>query len=367
MASIYHPNKNCAQLWIKYYLGSDFYRASLHTVDKREAEILKSRVELALKEGKSRKEIEYLIKCEHPQIEPDNKPQHNVNSPYENGLIEPILEKYFKMCETYKAPRTVINDRHRLNDFFGWVKADNIRDISYQDILDYINHKNDKICAKTLNRYIDNIKSVFRYVANHDGKYLDKNPADKIKKLKVVKDLPRYLSLEEIQAIRNACPEKFLPIFETFIKTGMRKSELVYLEWQDVDLERKEIIIRSKKEKGWYPKDREGRLIPIDDGLCEILKRLKNDKKSDYVFCNSQGGPYKYNLNRLLTSIVEKAGIKQKTDFNCLRHTFAAYVCSESGIAVTSQLLGHSNIRLTRDYYVHLSNELLKTKCKLPY
>ncbi|MDI6788644.1 MAG: tyrosine-type recombinase/integrase [Planctomycetota bacterium] len=368
MASIYRPNKNCDVWWLKHYLGEKkYYRTSLQTTDKTRAELLRAQVEIAFSENKSIEEIEYLINGEkHPSEENKYEPDNNLNIP-KNTSIEQELKSYFEMCRTYKAPRTVVNEKQRLRDFFDWMQVMNLRDISERHILNYITYKSKSLSPVSVNRYIDNIKTFWKYVSDFDGKYLKTNPAEKIKKIKLAKHIPRYLSLEEIETIRKSCSEKFRPIFETFLHTGMRKSELIYLEWQDVDLEKKEIIIRPKKD--FTPKDKEPRIIPIDDSLYKILKDLKGDKKSGYVFCNSQGeGPYKYNLNRTLSATVTKAGIKDRVNFNILRHTYASYITMEGGIATAASLLGHSNIRLTRDFYSTLSPEFKsKIANKLPY
>lgn len=365
MASIYKPNKDTDIWWLKYHFDKEPYRTSLQTYNKKEAEILKSQVELALKEGKTPSDIKYLIKTIEHHSEPKSEPHHNLNK-LSDDSIDRLLKSYLETSKTYKAHLTVAYEQKRLEDFFGWMHVDNLRDISSQHILDYINHKSKKLSAVTVNRYIDNIKTFFKFVSEFNTQYLGQNPATKIKKIKVAKHIPRYLSLEEIKAIREVCPETFRPVFETYLHTGMRKSELIYLEWQDIDFKKKEIIIRPKKD--FTPKDKEPRIIPIDESLCKTLKALQNGNKSGYVFGHANGKAYKHNLNRVLTDVVRKAGIKEKVDFNILRHTFASYVTQEAGIAAAAELLGHSNIRLTHDYYAHLTNEY-KSKIvnKLPY
>lgn len=391
MASIYRPNSKTATYWVKFYIDGKFYRASLQTDDKKTADIVKSRVEIALKEGASKEKIEYLLnnldyatdvaKKQHPKYEKTvavnelkkyEKPEQADDlKQYEKAdfptSIDRLLHIYYEMKKSYKAPRTKKYDEQRLQDFADWVKKDDIKDVTSQDIIEYINHKCQEMKAVSVNRYIQNIKAFFNFIAGFDGKYIAKNPAEKVSKINVPKQYPRFLTLEEIDAIRKNCSLTFKPMYEFYIRTGLRKSELVYLEWEDIDLEKKELCVRPK-EGIFTPKNKKPRTIPIDDELCGILKDVKGKNKTGYVFGLSPTKPRKHRLHEMLASAVKKAGIKGHVSYNTLRHTYASYITQEGGIAAAAELLGHSNIRLTHDYYARLSKEFkAKVVGKLPY
>ena len=71
----------------------------------------------------------------------------------------------------------------------------------------------------------------------------------------------------------EASPPDLYPVYFTFLNTGMRKAELEYLEWADIDFDHRKIRIRRKED--WQPKTGE-REIPINSQLLELLKDLKN-------------------------------------------------------------------------------------------
>jgi len=113
------------------------------------------------------------------------------------------------------------------------------------------------------------------------GLYEGDNPVKKLPK--TFRKKIAFLSAEEVERYLASCSTSYLPIAATFIFTGMRKGELLDLRWSDVDLKKKMISIRSDLSR----KNSEGRDIPINNQLSEVLKRLP--KTSEYVFPGADG------------------------------------------------------------------------------
>ena len=87
------------------------------------------------------------------------------------------------------------------------------------------------------------------------------------------KKQPEVYSDEEIQKILAGCKREYHQlVFETLLKSGMRKEELAFLEWRNVNFTEKMFHVRSKPELGFRIKDHEERDIPIEDGLLQKLK-----------------------------------------------------------------------------------------------
>lgn len=160
------------------------------------------------------------------------------------------------------------------------------------------------------------------------------------------------------------------------LQTGLRTGELVGLKWEDINFERKTLTIERSMEFRYkvgewrvgLPKSKSGyRTIPLTDEAICILKAQKEknrkikviDKEwADTVFLCRKGQPVKNSTYDIaLFKICDKAGIK-RFSMHVLRHTFATR-CIEGGMMpkTLQKILGHSNIGITMNLYVHITEE----------
>ncbi|HGU6173228.1 TPA: tyrosine-type recombinase/integrase [Escherichia coli] len=188
---------------------------------------------------------------------------------------------------------------------------------------------------------------------------------------------------KEIKVLTKEQQEKFLKVLEedrlgaaflTLLMTGIRRSELLALTWEDIDFQKKTITITKglvyTKEKGLVveePKtEKSKRTIPIPNMLLQYLRRHQikmleegNYAKDKPVFC-SQNGTYinPRNLNRKYYELCKKAEIED-VNLHALRHTFATMLL-EAGVnlKVVQELLGHTRISTTADIYSHVAPEI---------
>ncbi|MGN1089937.1 MAG: site-specific integrase [Huintestinicola sp.] len=152
--------------------------------------------------------------------------------------------------------------------------------------------------------------------------------------------------------------------------TGLRIGELCALKYNDVDIPNMRISInktmqRLKKEdgSGTYisiesPKSRASeRVIPIPDFLCKIIQ-AQHYADDDYILTGTDKYIEPRTLQYRYKRIMEKLGIRGTT-FHTLRHSFATR-CVEVGFDIKSlsEILGHSNVNITLNRYVHSSFEL---------
>lgn len=164
--------------------------------------------------------------------------------------------------------------------------------------------------------------------------------------------------------------------YRFILQTGLRTGELVGLKWEDIDFENKTLKIQRSMEYRhsvgvWRigePKSKSGyRTIPLTDEAIRILKaqeeknnRIKviPEEWSEFVFLCRKGQPVKNSTyDTALFKICEKAGIN-KFSMHVLRHTFATR-CIEGGMMpkTLQKILGHSNIGITMNLYVHITEE----------
>lgn len=194
----------------------------------------------------------------------------------------------------------------------------------------------------TVNKYL-NILSKMYNLAVTEG-LLSKNPLKDVKKFHEKNYKIRYLTKDEEIRLYSAVDKTFpylRPIIVCALQTGMRKSEILNLRWDNIDFEYKFIeLLETKSGKS--------RKIPISDTLMNVFNNLP--KVSEYVFINKDTGQPFTDIHKSFATVLEKAKIK-KFRFHDLRHTVATRLV-EKGIdlVVVKEILGHSKIETTMRY-----------------
>lgn len=158
--------------------------------------------------------------------------------------------------------------------------------------------------------------------------------------------------------------------------TGLRLGEALGLRWEDIDFEKRNLKVERTLE---YVKNRnaaqgeprycfvEGstkttsgeRIIPLNQSAFHALRELqKINSRFPRVFSNAKGNPINpRNLNRAHDCILEQAGIPH-IGIHALRHTFASQLfANKVDIKIVSRLLGHADVGITYNTYIHLLKE----------
>lgn len=209
--------------------------------------------------------------------------------------------------------------------------------------------------AHTINLEVRTLRSML-YLAVKWMK-LEINPAHGVKDLKAEDSKKRrFLTDAECDQLLAASPPELYSIFFVLIYTGMRKGELINLEWKDIDFNRG--VIKVQRKLFWVPKTGE-REIPMGKNVTEIIQRLP--KKSNLVFTGKDGKAIAPNALRVqLINVANKAGIPNLTEVHALRHTFASRLFMKGVDAPTVQkLMGHARIDTTM-IYTHQTQDHLR-------
>ena len=265
---------------------------------------------------------------------------------------------------TYKA--TI---RLHLNPYLGRIALTRITKETIEEMIVALQRK---IKPKTINNTIKLLKSILRTA--REWKYIQENPAEFIKNMKVDKPEMAFYNPEEIQLLIRHSRGKYKAINLVAVLTGMRKSEILALQWGDIDWKAKTIYVRRsifwkpKKavmegENRWQfstPKTKKSyRTIVMSPELEKALEIHRISAKvnpQDLVFCNKEGNPIDPdNLNkRGFFPAIAFAGLR-KIRFHDLRHTYTSILLDTGeNIKFIQKQLGHASIQTTIDRYAHL-------------
>jgi len=236
--------------------------------------------------------------------------------------------------------RSAWRDEITLNHLASFFATKYLDEISPLDIEEYKAERLKRVAPATVNRELACLKHMFNKAIEW-GK-ADKNPALKVKLLREDNRRVRYLERDEIKALLDACADHLRPIVVTALNTGMRKGEILPLEWSQVDLVRGKIYLYDTKSG--KPRD-----VDINDWVADTLSELSQNRKGPYVFCSEKGKPYG-DIKRSFETAKRKAGIEDFR-FHDLRHNLGSYLAAEGvGPQILQSILGHSDYRMTQRY-----------------
>lgn len=228
----------------------------------------------------------------------------------------------------------------------------------------------------TMNEYLKRIKAVIRW--GYRNEYVESiSYLDRIERFRDAtareKIQDKYLESEELKAIISSMTLQKWKDFTLFLAlTGMRVGEALALTIDDVNLADREIRINktydSNNKVTTPPKTLDSfREIYIQDELLPLVKKLRQSAlaykfvtKSD-LFFQDQDGRFDYNSYRKHLRVYSKKELGRECTPHILRHTHTSLM-AEQGIPldVISRRLGHSDSRITREIYFHVTKNLKK-------
>ncbi|MBI3287166.1 MAG: site-specific tyrosine recombinase XerD [Chloroflexi bacterium] len=235
-------------------------------------------------------------------------------------------------------------------------------------IVGFILHlKGDRQYASaTVARKVAAIKSFFHFLWREG--IIPDDPTATLDSPRVEKRLPRALTLEEVKRLlaepakqNNAKGLRDRALLELAYATGMRASELVALNLDDVSL-------ASASVRCWGKGSKE-RIIPVHARAVRVLQEYLEKGRRQFLrnpaeralFLNQRGeGLTRQGLWLIIKGYVEQAGLSQKVTPHTLRHSFATHMLDgDADLINVQQLLGHANVSTTQ-IYTHVTTERLR-------
>ncbi len=264
--------------------------------------------------------------------------------------------KATRAFETWKRAYTA------LRNFFAWCPVKRVSKLTPELAERYAGIRKEQGAAiRTVNIEIGAVKTSLNWAV--DNSLILRNPLQRVKKLRgESQGRLRFLDEKEMHRLLQAANGTvYHDIFFAFLKTGMRKGELIHLRWNDVDSERGLIRVGGHRDQAGTDstKTYRERHLPMDKELAGIIARQPRRPDCPYVFGTERGTARKNNLNRQLKTIAKKAGIED-VNLHTLRHSFASHLVMHGvDLASIKELLGHSTIQMTMRY-AHLAKKHLR-------
>jgi integrase/recombinase XerC len=263
------------------------------------------------------------------------------------------------------SPHTERSYLSDLEQFFDFLGKRDLAASDHQTLRQFIAHLMKLGVKKTsIARKLSVIRSFFKYL-NREG-ILSNNPARLVATPRREKKLPAVLSVDDAQRLMespNSSKEKLnstvlrdRAVLETLYSTGVRASELIGINQDDIERHDRLIRIRGKGRKE--------RIVPVGTralhAIDAYLGQINRDAKGPAVFTGQSGKRLTARtVQRILENHGKRLGLSQKASPHTLRHSFATHML-ESGadLRAIQELLGHASLSTTQRY-THLNLDSL--------
>ena len=233
------------------------------------------------------------------------------------------------------------------------------KSIDHVTIRGFLSHLYEKGLSKTsVARALAAVRSLYRWLAQEG--VVDQNPAKLVATPKLPKKLPRVPTIEEMNTVIDgqmpavaAFPERNRLMFELLYGCGIRNSELVGINLDDIRLSAEAILIRGKGKKERY--------VPFGDAVRAALggylparQQLLGSKRkiSPALLINQRGGRLTTrSVGRIIKMIAVAKGLSPEVHPHTLRHAFGTHMLEEGAdLRAIQELLGHERLSTTQRY-----------------
>ncbi len=287
--------------------------------------------------------------------------------------MDSLIQDFLEYCEVAqnKSERTIDNYKRYLGRFQEFLEKNiSPSQITLKIIQNYrLYLKRQDLGQKTQNYHLISLRAFLKYLSKNDIKAL---APEKIELSKTAERTVEVLSHEELKRLFSAIDRtssagyRDAAILETLYSTGLRVSELASLNRDQVDIKRREFMVRGKGKKP--------RIVFLSKKAAEIIRSYMKTRDDNFnpLFINSGKGQSSDILDsearRLSTVSIEKivrkyalkAGIIKKVTPHTLRHSYATeLLINGADIRSVQEMLGHSSITTTQ-IYTHVTNKKLK-------
>jgi len=274
------------------------------------------------------------------------------------------LSDYAKVsvkASTYNSYETIV--RLHLNPRFG---KQFLHRISTADIQKFVSEKitKEKLTPKSVVNFLVPLKEMFKHAVAWG--YIKRDPSLYVKRPRVELEEMDFLTPEEIRLFLDNVSPHHYTLFLTAVMTGMRRGELLALQWGDIDWNSNQISVRRSIYRGEFvnPKSRNSirRIVmsPILRQALEQHRLLGRSSEMDLIFSNEVGLPLDPEnlIKREFHPALDRAGLR-RIRFHDLRHSYASLLISQGeNIKFIQSQLGHASATTTLDRYGHLMPNL---------
>jgi len=262
-----------------------------------------------------------------------------------NQPLQPLIDRYLGQIETLKKPNTYRKYECVLKRFEEHFPGRKLMDISVEELNDFVvKLKKDGMSANTV---LHNVIIIAQFSKRNGRPGITKH----LQLPEQVLPLPKVYTEEELETFLRACDDWERTLFSTFLMTGFREQEVMYLFWADVSFQLRTIRVTAKKDLGFSPKRCEEREIPLHAELAKLLECHPRQESSQFVF-PSPTGNREQNMLLKCKAVAERCGLDPaKFDLKTFRSTYGTRMLRFGfDVRTVQHWMGHKSLETTMRY-----------------
>lgn len=283
-----------------------------------------------------------------------------------NNIIDKYVDYIIK--DKNLSQNTILSYKSDLKKYINYLNSNNedYISVSENDIFSFLIYlQKSNTSVSTISRIISSIKSFHEFLFN--TRISDNNPARKIKKPKVERPKMDILTQEEVEILLNA-PDlsntkgiRDKAILELFYATGIKVSELIDLNIDDVNLNMDYINCVNNKNMRTIPVSNTAKKYIqkyLDDSRVNIIK----DRDEKALFVNSKGQRFtRQGLWKIIKKYTRDINLDKNVTPTMLRHSFAIHLLKKgANLSVVGKILGNNNLTSLQIYLNHIDKNIRK-------
>ncbi|HZP62451.1 MAG TPA: tyrosine recombinase XerC [Terriglobales bacterium] len=275
-------------------------------------------------------------------------------------IVEKAVDQFLRVLrERNASAHTIKAYAGDLDAFEDYVGPKGWKAIDHLTIRGFLSHLYERGLSKTsVARSLAAVRSLYRWLAQEG--VVEQNPAALVSTPKLPKKLPRVPTIEEVNTVLDskmpevaAFPERDRLIFELLYGCGIRNSELVGINLDDIRLSAEAILIRGKGKKERY--------VPFGDSVRSALGAYLparqqmlsgRNKNTNALLVNTRGGRLTTrSVRRIVKKIAVANGLPPDVHPHTLRHAFGTHLLEEGAdLRAIQEMLGHERLSTTQRY-----------------
>ena len=278
----------------------------------------------------------------------------------EKTQVGKAIQQFLRsLCERNASAHTIKAYTRDLETFATYIGSRTWKQIDHITIRGFLSQLYEKGLSKmSVARSLAAVRSLYRWLAQEG--LVEQNPAALVSTPKLPRKLPRVPTMEEMNSVFDggmpeiaSFPERDRLMLELLYGCGIRNSELVSIDLDDLSLSAEAILVSGKGKKERY--------VPFGDGVKLALTAYlpvrqavlsETRKNTPALLINQRGGRLTTrSVGRIIKKIAVAKGLSPDVHPHTLRHAFGTHMLEEGAdLRAIQELLGHERLSTTQRY-----------------